>query len=50
MATLEMEGPYIFTSSEIDRVVTRTSPGNYALGYTKDDGTFIVQYVGAVGY
>ncbi len=46
MATLEMEGPYIFTSSEIDRVVTITSPGNYALGYTKDDGTFIVRYVG----
>ena len=46
MATLGMEGPYVFISSEIDRVVTRTSPGNYALGYTKDDGTFIVQYVG----
>ncbi len=46
MATLGMEGPYSFTSSEIDRIVTRTSPGNYALGYTKDDGTFIVQYVG----
>jgi len=46
MAILEMEGPYIFTSSEIDRIITRTSPGNYALGYTKDDGTFIVQYVG----
>ena len=46
MASLGMEGPYNFTSSEIDRVVTRTSYGNYALGYTKDDGTFIVQYVG----
>jgi len=41
-----MEGSYNFTSSEIDRVVTRTSPGNYALGYTKDNDTFIVQYVG----
>ena len=46
MATLGMEGPYTFTSSEIDRVVTRTSFGNYALGYTKDDDTFIVKYVG----
>ena len=46
MATLGMEGPYVLTSSEIDRVVTRTSAGNYALGYTKDDGTFVVQYVG----
>ncbi len=46
MASLDMEGPYIFNSSEIDSEVTRTSPGNYALGYTNDDGTFIVQYVG----
>lgn len=46
MASLNMEGPYVFTSTEIDKVVTRKSPGNYALGYTKDDGTFVVQYVG----
>jgi hypothetical protein len=46
MPSLGMEGPYVFTYSEIDRVVTTTSPGNYALGYTKDDDTFIVQYVG----
>jgi len=46
MTSLGMEGPYNFTSSEIDRVVTRKSCGNYALGYTKDDGTFIVKYVG----
>ena len=35
MASLNMEGPYAFTSAEIDKVVTRKSPGNYALGYTK---------------
>ena len=45
MASLEMEGSYPFTSSEIDRVVTKTSPGNYALGYTEKD-SFIVRYVG----
>jgi len=39
-----MEGPHVFSSSEIDKVVTKTSPGNYALGYSND--TFIVQYVG----
>lgn len=44
MASLGMEGPHDFTSSEIDRVVTRTSPGNYGLGYSND--TFIVKYVG----
>ena len=37
---------YIFTATKIDEVVTRKSPGNYALGYTDDKGTFIVQYVG----
>jgi len=46
MASLEMKGPHPLTDSEIDRQVTRTSPGNYGLGYTKDDGTYIVQYVG----
>ena len=46
MPSLGMEGPYIFTSSEINRVVTRTSPGNYALGYKNTDGKLIVQYVG----
>jgi len=46
MASLGMEGPYAFTSAKIDQVMTKKSPGNYALGYTKDEGTFIVQYVG----
>ena len=46
MASLEMNGPYVFTSEKIDEVVTRTSFGNYALGYTKDDGAFIVKYIG----
>lgn len=46
MASLDMNGPYSLTVNEIDRRVTRTSPGNYGLGNTKDDGTFIIQYVG----
>lgn len=46
MPTLEMSGPYPLTDSEIDARVTNTSPGNYALGYTNSDGTFIVKYVG----
>jgi hypothetical protein len=46
MASLGMKGPYQLTSKKIDDEVTQTSPGNYALGYTKDDGTFIVEYVG----
>ena len=43
---LEMLGPYAFNPEEIDRIVTKPSPGNYALGYTVASGTFIVQYVG----
>ena len=46
MASLGMEGPYVFYAKEIDRVVTKTSFGNYALGHKREDGTFVVQYVG----
>jgi len=46
MPSLGMQGPYSLTVEAIDREVTRTSPGNYALGYTSSDGTFIVKYVG----
>ena len=46
MPSLRMEGPYAFTRAKIDDVVTKTSSGNYALGYVRDDRTFIVQYVG----
>lgn len=46
MATLNMNGPYDLTRAKVDAVVTRTSAGNYALGYVNDENTFIVQYVG----
>lgn len=50
MASLDMSGAYSLTNAEVSNQVTKTSAGNYALGYmkTKDDGghTFIVQYVG----
>lgn len=45
MATLNMNGPYELTSAKISAVVTKTSAGNYALGYVRDD-KFIVHYVG----
>jgi hypothetical protein len=45
MESLGMNGPYPLGHESIDRMVTRTSPGNYALGYM--DGTmFMVFYVG----
>ncbi len=46
MASLDMSGPYDFTSKKIDEEVTRTAAGNYGLGYVNSDGTFIVNYVG----
>ena len=46
MSNLNMNGSYPFNSQKIDEVVTRTSPGNYALGYVNTESTFIVQYVG----
>jgi len=45
MASLDMKGPYKLTAEKIDEVVTRTSQGNYALGYVRDN-TFYVCYVG----
>lgn len=45
MATLGMNGPYPLTDKKIDEVVTKTSAGNYALGYTKES-VFYVKYIG----
>ena len=45
MRSLEMNGSYPLSDAAIDRAVTRTSPGNYALGYM-DGHTFEVFYVG----
>lgn len=45
MASLGMNGPYDLTNDQIDKQVTKTSPGNYALGYSEDK-TFFVKYVG----
>lgn len=46
MATLNMQGPYLLSTGKISEVVTRTSPGNYALGYVNSENTFVVNYVG----
>ncbi len=41
-----MDGPFSLNCETIDREVTCTKPGNYALGYLNDKGVFIVKYVG----
>jgi hypothetical protein len=45
MGSLEMNGSYPLNDQAIDEMVSRTSPGNYALGYM-DGTTFMVFYVG----
>ena len=45
MRPLEMNNSYPLTHEAIDEVLTRKSPGNYALGYM-DGTTFGVFYVG----
>jgi hypothetical protein len=45
MRLLEMNGSYPLSDEAVDQTVTRTSPGNYALGYM-DGTTFMVFYVG----
>jgi len=46
MASLSMEGPCTLDYGTIEAKITRTSPGNYALGEKNDSGTFLVGYVG----
>ncbi|MCK5282998.1 MAG: hypothetical protein KAK00_06320 [Nanoarchaeota archaeon] len=45
MATLNMNGPYELSTLQIDKLITKKSAGNYALGYSQD-GSFYVLYVG----
>lgn len=49
MGKLNMNGSYSFDRETINEEITKTSCGNYALGYVKD-GTFYVQYVGRADY
>jgi hypothetical protein len=45
LRSLEMSGSYPLSDEAIDEALTRTSPGNYALGYMDGD-SFHVFYVG----
>ena len=45
MAKLNMTGTFILSNEEIDKRVTKTSAGNYALGRVENN-TFYVKYVG----
>jgi len=46
MPSLDMKGPYPLTPAKVDEVVRDRSCGNFAIGYLKQDGKFVVRYVG----
>lgn len=47
MASLDMtDESYPLTIAQIDKQVTKTRPGNYALGFIGDNDAFKVRYVG----
>lgn len=46
MADTGLKGPYPLTNEKIDEIITKTSPGAYALDRENNSGTFIVNYVG----
>ena len=46
MPSLNMKGPFPFTSHDVDLQITRQQVGNYALGYVNEKKEFVVKYVG----
>ena len=46
MAYLDMKGPCTLTKDEIQKVIRKKTPGNFALGYVDEHNIFVVQYIG----
>ena len=46
MPTTGLRGPYKLDNNTIDKVVTKTSAGAYALGHLNKEGEFVPKYVG----
>lgn len=46
MPNTGLNGPYRLSSERIDEVITKTSPGTYALEREDSSDSFIVNYVG----
>ncbi|MBS1271989.1 MAG: hypothetical protein MAGBODY4_01125 [Candidatus Marinimicrobia bacterium] len=46
MVSLEMDGPYELSDKMVEKQAAPDTPGNYALGYLNEEGTFVVCYVG----
>lgn len=46
MSQLNLDGPHYLQRDVICSQVLKTSPGVYALGRMKDDGNYLIQFVG----
>ena len=46
MPDLGMKGPFPLDQEHLRNQITRAWPGNYAVGYMKEGGGFVVRYVG----
>jgi len=46
MPSLKMYGPYDLTPENIERYVKPYVPGVFAVGYMRENGTFVVRYIG----
>jgi len=46
MPSLCMRGPYPLTAAKVDQTISGRFPGNFAVGYLKESGAFVVRYVG----
>ena len=46
MASLNMIGPFKLNAERVDEIINKGIPGNYAYGHLKENGRFVVEYVG----
>jgi len=46
MPSLGMHGPYDLTVGKVEEIVKPYVPGVFAIGYTRESGAFVVQYIG----
>lgn len=41
-----LQGPFTLSAEAVARTVTKKLPGVYALGHSKNDGTFVIESIG----
>ena len=44
--SIGMKSSYVLTEKSVDYEITKTSAGNFALGYESKNGLFVVQFYG----